>query len=484
MAGRVMTSLRLLPKSLLGQMLLSVAFALLLAQTLNAVLLYRADQQRREAGLISSLAFQLVADPRIDYRGYNGDGVREPGESGWRRLRIERTKNSPMKPGEMPDRRREETLRNVLTEQGIAIADLVVVQRPIREDAYIMSGIRARPRWRIEGRWQPDSEMLVAGLRREGDAQWHVARQPMPSGRSRGQSGLIIQTLVLYVVLVGGLAFLLGRITRPLAALTTRVERFAETRAIEGQIVPTGPQDMRRLIAAHNAMEARIVALIDEKDVMLGAIGHDLKTPLAALRVRIESIEDDVERARMAASIEDITHSLDDILSLARVGRPTDPLERTGLAALTASVVEEYEDMGEPVELGETERIAMPLRATWMRRALRNLVGNALRYGERAHVSVLREEAADGAAWAVVRIADRGPGIAEDEIDHMLEPFVRGEASRNRETGGAGLGLTLARAIAEQHGGALTLANMHDETGRVSGLIAELRLPLEPAAGA
>ncbi len=463
----------LLPKSLLGQMLLSVAFALLLAQTLNGVLLYRAEQQRRESGVINSLAFQLVADPPVDFRGFGGDGARAIRGGGWRQLRIERAMTSPLAAGEAGDVRREGLLREVLADQDIEVARLVVLTRRVGDDSYIMRRLRERPRWRSEGRWDPDGHMLVAGLQVQGEAQWRVARQPLADNEPRALSWLIGQTLVLYVVLVGGLAFLLRRITRPLAALRTRVEHFAETRATDGQIEPSGPADMRLLITAHNAMEARIAALIDEKDVMLGAIGHDLKTPLAALRVRIESVEDESERSRMAATIEDITRSLDDILSLARVGRPTDPLERTDLAALAASVVEEYEDMGDPVELGETQRAALPLRATWMRRAIRNLVGNALRYGERAHVSVLRAEGA-----AIIRIDDDGPGIAEDEIAHMLEPFVRGEASRNRETGGAGLGLTLARAIAEQHGGGLTLVNRRRPGGAVAGLTAELRFPL------
>jgi signal transduction histidine kinase len=260
---------------------------------------------------------------------------------------------------------------------------------------------------------------------------------------------------------------LLRRITRPLAALTKRLETFAETRAIEGQIEESGPGDTRRLIAAHNAMEGRIAALLDEKDVMLGAIGHDLKTPLAALRVRIESVPDPTERERMATTIEDIANTLDDILSLARVGRSTDPLEVTDLGALVAAVVEEFEDMEEPVTLASSERIAMPLRATWLRRALRNLIGNALRYGERASVSLRRE-----GDQAVIAIEDDGPGIPESELSRMMEPFARGEGSRNRSTGGAGLGLAIARAIAEQHGGRLVLTN---RTG--GGLRVELRLP-------
>jgi signal transduction histidine kinase len=116
----------------------------------------------------------------------------------------------------------------------------------------------------------------------------------------------------------------------------------------------------------------------------------------------------------------------------------------------------------------------MPLRATWLRRALRNLIGNALRYGERARVSLARE-----GRQAVVRIEDDGRGIPEGEIAAMMEPFARGDASRNRETGGSGLGLTLARAIAEQHGGTLTLANRLGADGKPQGLLAELRLPLD-----
>ena len=311
-------------------------------------------------------------------------------------------------------------------------------------------------------------------MRRAGDAQWTVARWTLSAPDPRQLGWLIGQTLLLYVLLVGGLAWLLRRITRPIAALTKRVEHFAATREIDGQLEPSGPDDTRRLIAAHNAMEARIAALLNEKDVMLGAIGHDLKTPLTALRVRIESVEDPAERAKMAASIEDITRSLDDILSLARVGRPSDPLERTELSALLASVAEEYEDMGEPVTLGATERIALPLRATWLRRALRNLIENAVRYGGAARVSLERE-----GQFAVVRVEDDGPGIPAGEIAAMMEPFARGDASRNRGTGGAGLGLTLARAIAEQHGGAIALSNRTGADGKSAGLLAELRLPLD-----
>ncbi len=460
---------RFLPKSLLGQMLLSVALALLVAQTISAILQYRAAEQRREMIAANALAFQLVTEPRFDFRPPESHTRGRTGRAGWRRLRVQKMVEKPLLPDEAREAEREELIGSILLEQGVDPAELIVVTRKVVDDDYVMRQLRGREL----AEWGK-GRMIVAGMRRQGEREWTVARWAVAEPELRQLGWLIGQTLLLYVLLVGGLAWLLRRITRPIAALTKRLEHFAATREIDGQLEPSGPDDTRRLIAAHNAMEARIAALLNEKDVMLGAIGHDLKTPLAALRVRIESVEDRTERAKMAANIEDVTRSLDDILSLARVGRPSDPLERTDLSALLASVVEEYEDMGEPVTLDDIERVALPLRATWLRRAFRNLIGNALRYGERARVSLVRE-----GNTAVVRIEDDGPGIPEGEIAAMMEPFARGEASRNRETGGAGLGLTLARAIAEQHRGTVTLRNRPGPGGRPSGLLAELRLPLD-----
>ncbi|MCB5425529.1 two-component sensor histidine kinase [Altererythrobacter sp. CC-YST694] len=485
-------------------MLLAVAAALLVAQAFSAALLYRASEQRRQIGVANGLAFQLVSEPRFDYReaGPNRPPsshspsptppdsaetrhplpqMAVPPEAGeererprrWQRLRVEHTAVSPLRSGEVRDTNRETLLREILAGQGIEPAELVVTNRAVSDDPYVQQRLQETEKWRGRPDWV-DRGLIVAGLLRKGEKEWTVARMPHPAREPGALGGIIAQTMIIYVMLVGGLALLLRRITRPLAALTRRMEQFARTRETDGQLEPAGPEDTRRLIEAHNEMEGRIAALLDEKDVMLGAIGHDLKTPLAALRVRIESVEDPVERGRMAGTIEDITRTLDDILSLARVGRPSDQPENTDLAALTASVVEEFEDMGEDVEFGEGGRLPALIRATWLRRALRNLVANALRYGGgKARVSLRRE-----GNMAVLRVDDDGPGIPDHELGAMLEPFRRGEASRSRETGGAGLGLTLARAIAEQHGGSLRIANRHHADGTVAGLTAEIRVPI------
>lgn len=468
------------PRSLMGQMLLAVAVALLLVQGLGAVLVYRAQRESYDVGMLNAAAFRLIAETRGP--GWIARRLRRPdvpfGGPPPRGFDLEYSTGSPVAKSEIRDKAAERKMERILSDQDFPAADIAIVHRSVGEDpaARRGAGLRALHHnlTRRETAEMMDNHLLVVAVRPLRQDNWMVARVRTPRAIKILLKPLILQTLFIYAVLVGAVALILRRITQPLAALTNRVERFAVIQDADGQLEPSGPDDMRRLIIAHNAMEARIAAMLDEKDVMLGAIGHDLKTPLAALRVRIESVQDDNERARMAATIEDITRTLDDILSLARVGRPSDPRERTELSALVASVVEEYEDMSDPVELAESQRIVLELRATWLRRAMRNLIDNALRYGQRARVSLRRE-----GHRAVVQVDDDGPGIPEDELETMMNPFSRGDPSRNSMTGGAGLGLALARAIAEQHGGALRLSNRRSANGEVEGLTAHLEIPVD-----
>jgi len=418
--------------------------------------------------MVSSAAFRLLG-PSPERRRQHRRDEEDRGPSPFR---VSRSDTSPQRTGERRLAHVEHELAEILGAQGFDAAEVIVFERDPFKDAVSLQFIQRHRRELAVFSKEPKPRLVIAAVR-QNSGQWVSTRVFSEGGEMMVLAPLVGQTIVLYLVLVGAMAVILRRITRPLKALTLRVEDFAGNRKLEGQLEPDGPEDIQGLILAHNAMEARIGAMLDEKDVMLGAIGHDLKTPLAALRVRIEAVDDDVERGRMAATIEDINRSLDDILSLARVGRPSDPIEPNELAALVADVIGEFEDMGEAVELGETDRIVLPIRATWLRRALRNLVSNALRYGQRARITLAKE-----GRMAVLRIDDDGPGIPEGDIARMMEPFTRLEASRNSSTGGTGLGLTLARAIADQHGGTLTLANRRDGTGQIVGLTATITLPV------
>lgn len=460
------------PRSLLGQTMLALAFALLASQAIYASLLYRAADERREVALLNSAAFEILSGPaRLSAEVARASPQRGPGGRRGlrvvpRELRYSLSPASPLRPGEKRVPAREAPLADVLQRQGVQIAELAIVERRALSDPEIAAQVAQRPnlRERIE---QFSPQMLVVALRREGSNVWEVVRLPVPRMERGVITGLLVQTVILFAVLMAILYGVLRRLTGPLAALTRRTSEIARPGASPRPIEPQGPDDVRQLMAAHNAMEARISAMLDEKDVMLGAIGHDLKTPLAALRVRIESVEDDAQRARMAATIEDIVRTLDEILELARIGRASNPPERAAIVALADSVVEEFEDMGEPVTLLDGPRVSAEVHVTWLKRALRNLISNAVRYGGGATVSVI-----EAAGEVVLRVEDEGPGIPEDKLEHIMEPFVRGESSRSRATGGAGLGLTLARAVAEERGGSLVLANRSG-----GGLVAELRLP-------
>ena len=458
------------PRSLVGQTLLVAVFALLVGQAVSAVLLWRASEDRREAALIQTLAFQLAAP--------NVEGDVEGGGFGERRgrrgrqlppaLRQSRSPSGPAQPGEDRVTELENDLLALLANRGVEAEAVQIVERPVLGDPALARAVERFPRLYDRMSARGIERIVVAGLKRSSEAEWRVVRTPAPRPDRAGIATILFQTALLVLVLSVLLWFALRRIARPLARLAERTERFGQHGSASDELEPSGPQDVRALIEAHTAMERRIAAMLDEKDVMLGAIGHDLKTPLAALRVRIENVADASERDRLSAIIAEMRDTLDDILHLARVGRSDAPLEHVQLGALAAAVVEEFEDMGEPVQLGATERMAAPVRLVLVKRALRNLVTNALRYAGSAEVLVRREN-----GFAVIEVRDDGPGIPAEELARMTQPFARGENSRNRSTGGAGLGLALVKAIAQQHGGTLDLKNRAK-----GGLSAAIRLPL------
>ena len=282
------------------------------------------------------------------------------------------------------------------------------------------------------------------------DGKWINAAALLRPNEIASVFALLLQTFTLFVAVMIPLALVARRIARPLVTLTERVQRVGLANEIE-PMPPAGPDDVKQLIEAFNAMQARVSTLLGEKDVMLGAIGHDLKTPLAALRVRIESVDDDSEREKMAATIDEMVTILDDILTLARLGKSGEALQSVDIGALVESIAGEFEAA---TFHAPESRVVANIRPVLLRRALRNLIGNAITYGKTANIAVR----AHGGS-ILVEIADEGPGIDASLTESMFEPFTRAEKSRSRATGGSGLGLTISRAIARAHGGDVVLEN-------------------------
>ena len=169
----------------------------------------------------------------------------------------------------------------------------------------------------------------------------------------------------------------------------------------------------------------------------------------------------------MADTIAEMNKTLEDILSLARMGRPSEMETDVDLSALVDAVVADFHDLGQDVTFEEGGRLRLKLRPTLMRRAVRNLIENAVKYGHSADVRI--DARADRVA---IVVADNGPGIAQDQLETVFDPFTRLETSRNRETGGIGLGLALARSIVREAGGDIVLANRPE-----GGLAATITLP-------
>ncbi|MEA3042429.1 MAG: hypothetical protein QOH47_267 [Sphingomonadales bacterium] len=455
---------RFLPRSLIGQIALVMAAALLVAQGLNFALVYSERQRAtlaQSAGppigrfvmLIQRLA-PLPPAARTDLLPQRGG----------RRGRFALGPESSVAAAES-DPEIAERIRALAEENGVRLRDArAAIGGDVPLPPALLEGLGPSERERIERRAARMQLLLLSAQLPDGawlNARMAMARpSPWPAIRLAGS------TLLIYLVLLAAMIWIATRLARPLRALTAAAQSF-EGRGEAPQVEPRGPADVRRAILAFNAMSARVGIMLDEKDRMLGAIGHDLRTPLASLRIRAESVEPAEERARMVATIEEMVAMLDDTLAFARSGRPAEAVRTVDLNALADSVVEDHRALGHDVEYEETARQTAPVQPNLLRRALRNLVENGVKYGGSARVAV--RDAGDRIA---IEVSDRGPGIPEAEFANVMEPFVRLEASRNRDTGGSGLGLALARGAAQAHRGTLELENRSE-----GGLIARILLP-------
>ena len=261
--------------------------------------------------------------------------------------------------------------------------------------------------------------------------------------------------------------FLLSRITGPLARLGSAAERLGRGEDV-AELPEAGPTELRDLTAAFNRMQARLTRFVSDRTRLLAALGHDLRSPLTAMRVRAEMVEDDETRERLISTTAEMQEMVEATLAFARGMASSEPSEARDLADLLADLREDLAETGEAPDLHALPDVVARVRPLAIKRALRNLIENARRYGREVEVSL--DRAGD---MARIVVADRGPGIPEAELERVFDPFVRLETSRSRETGGVGLGLSIARTIVHAHGGDLRLANRPG-----GGLAATLSLPL------
>nr|WP_314625666.1 ATP-binding protein [uncultured Noviherbaspirillum sp.] len=219
-------------------------------------------------------------------------------------------------------------------------------------------------------------------------------------------------------------------------------------------IAETGTAEARQAARVFNQMQQRIRQSVEERGRFLAAVSHDLRTPLTRMKLRVERLQDDAARDKLREDIAEMAAMLNATLSYLRDEASAEAWQMMDVTALLESMVEDALDAGEDVTVSGQ---AKPLltRPLALRRCLSNLLQNALRYGHQARIVI-----ADTDALLAIDIVDAGPGIPEDRMEAVFEPFVRLENSRNRSTGGVGLGLAIAREAASQCGGTLALENV------------------------
>lgn len=329
-----------------------------------------------------------------------------------------------------------------------------------------------------------DHPFMVRFLDRDDDSKIVEARVAVANGAldfTIGAKRLVSSTTSIFLVWMVGSSTLLMIIAtmllrnqiRPVVQLARAAEQFGLGREVEG-FSPKGASEIRRAASAFLLMADRIRRAVASRTEMLAGISHDLRTPLTRMKLELEMGKvDEKTRTALATDIDEMRHMIDEYLDFAR-GDAGEPMEPYDITLLLKELAESYQRQGAPVRVGECAAMLLMMRPKALRRALQNVIENALRYGKEANIALEQS-----LAFVRIKVTDKGPGIPEPEFETVFKPFTRLDPSRNVTTGGVGLGLSIARDIVQGHGGEITLENQHDKKGAITGLEVTIRLPRE-----
>ena len=319
-------------------------------------------------------------------------------------------------------------------------------------------------------RWRRHAMML--GLRnfvvqvRLHDGATVTFQQVLPEDVIAWPVRLLLILLVVLVSVTLLAAFAVRALTRPLAVLADAAGQLGRD-IRRPPLAETGPLEVRQAARAFNTMQERLIRYIEDRNRILAAVSHDLKTPITRLRLRTELLDDSPLREKFLADLDEMQRMTQAALDFLRGGEDSEPIAPMDINALLESLQEDAEEVGHAVDITGVARQPLHCRPLALKRCLTNLVDNAVKYGQCVEITV-----ADSPERLTLMVRDHGPGIPAPELEKVFEPFYRLEGSRSRDTGGSGLGLGIARNIARAHGGELTLRN-HPE----GGLEAVLELP-------
>jgi len=275
---------------------------------------------------------------------------------------------------------------------------------------------------------------------------------------------LLILTLIVALVSI----WMMRGANKPLSLMAKAAERLGRDVNAPPMNEGSGPREVREAARAFNEMQTRLRRFVQDRTHMLAAISHDLRTPITRMRLRAEFVEDDQQREKMLSDLSEMEAMIKVTMAFARDDVANEPVSSLDIASLVESVCEDSREMGNDVVYQGSEELFFSGRPVGLKRAISNLIENALKYAGACEVTLNVDQ-----GKLTLSVFDAGPGMAENELEEVFRPFTRVETSRNKETGGVGLGLAVVRSVAHAHGG---MASLHNRS--TGGLEARLVLPL------
>ena len=349
---------------------------------------------------------------------------------------------------------------------GLTLDDILVITEGGPADRRGYRIVRDRLGDREQGR---EESFLFAPFRiaiHTKNGQWLTVQPGQHKGLAFWQQRLLLWFAVSTVALIP-LAYFFSRwLAKPLGQFAAAAERFGRDPRSPPMAIK-GSSEIVQAAAAFNEMQDRLRRYVDDRTSMVAAIAHDLRTPLTRLRFRVDAAPEEAQ-AKMTADIDQMEAMIAATLTFVRDAQADPQRTRLELSSLLESVVDDMAETGADVAVEKAEKVVIDADSLALRRLITNLIENAIKYGARARCTLSVHD-----RLAEIDIEDDGPGVPAPELNRVFDPFYRREPSRNRQTGGIGLGLSVARSIARAHGGDVALQNRPH-----GGLRAKVTLPV------
>jgi|GEM_PF-905545 len=300
------------------------------------------------------------------------------------------------------------------------------------------------------------------------DGEQAIFRAILPEAQSLFRDMLLIYFLLVGLISLGVGWLLISRVLTPLGQLATAADVIG-TNLDAAALDESGPSEVVRAARAFNRMQARLKRLVQGQTEMLAAVSHDLRSAATRLQLRAELLDNEPEREGMLRVVSDMRHMIESVLDFVRGVEPNETARRTDVVALLESMIDDLQEEGFPVHFeAQQDSVVMMCRPVSLRRCFQNIMDNAIKYGQQAWVSCVVDP-----GYIHIIVEDQGPGVAEHEFQNILKPFYRLDSSRNRDSGGIGLGLAITQNIVQLHGGKVLISNRAGTTG----LRVEIALP-------